>query len=92
MIRQWTTVVGGFIPAYLRRPRLTWTRHHAALMCWSYVGLLAAFVSEVATRVPGVRFGYGVVVATIAVVVVGGILIRSRVPDIVQVLAKDTTA
>jgi hypothetical protein len=59
-------------------------RHHAALMCWSYVGLFAAFVSEIAARVPGVRFGWGVVAATVAVVIVGAVLINGRVPTIVR--------
>jgi uncharacterized membrane protein len=78
------TVIGGLIPVVFRRPRETWMRHHAALMCWSYVGLFAAFVSEIATHVPGVRFGWGVVAATIAVVMVGAVLINGRVPSIVR--------
>jgi hypothetical protein len=78
------TVVGGFIPAYLRQPRATWMHHHAAAMCWSYVGLVAAFVSEIATRVPGVRFGWAVVAATLGVVAVGAALIRMRVPRILR--------
>jgi uncharacterized membrane protein len=82
------TVVGGFIPAYLQRPRATWMRHHAAAMCWSYIGLLAAFVSEIATRVPGVRFGWGVVAATIGVVAVGAVLVRTRLPRILRAVAE----
>jgi len=78
------TVLAGLIPVVFRRPRESWMRHHAALMCWSYVGLFAAFVSEIATRVPGVRFGWGVVAATIAVVIVGAVLINGRVPSIVR--------
>jgi uncharacterized membrane protein len=78
------TVLGGLIPVVFRRPRETWMRHHAALMSWSYVGLSAAFVSEIATHVPGVRFGWGVVAATAAVVIVGAVLINGRVPSIVR--------
>ena len=52
-------------------------------MCWSYVGLVAAFVSEVAVRVPGVGFGYVVVVATAVVVAGGAVLIYRRVPRLV---------
>jgi uncharacterized membrane protein len=59
---------------------------HYAWMTWSYVGLLAAAVSEVATRVPafrprpgqGVAFGITVAVATVVVVAVGARLIRSQ--------------
>ena len=33
-----------------RRPRKSWIEAHANWMAWSYVGLLAAFVSESLTR------------------------------------------
>ena len=60
--------------------------HHYAWMTWSYVGLLAAAMSEVATRVPafrprpgqGVAFGITVAVATVLVVAAGARLICSR--------------
>lgn len=59
---------------------------HYAWMTWSYVGLLAAAVSEVATRVPALRpgpgqglaFGLTVAVATVVVVAIGARLIRGR--------------
>jgi uncharacterized membrane protein len=76
------TVGGGFVPVYLRRPREAWIHLHAWFMCWSYVGLVAAFVSEVAVRVPGVGFGYVVIVATAVVVAGGAVLIYWRVPRI----------
>src|SRR5688572_29259986 len=47
------TIGAGFAPVYLRRPQAAWLQLHAIFMCWSYVGLLAAFVAEVAVRVPG---------------------------------------
>ena len=78
------TVLGGLIPVVFRRPREAWMRLHATLMCWSYVGLFAAFVSEIAARVPGVRFGWRIMAATVAVVVVGAVLINGRVPTIVR--------
>jgi len=53
---------------------------HYKLMSWSYVGLLAAFVSEVVTRSPWVTSGAGfavsVLLATVAVILVGAIVIR----------------
>jgi uncharacterized membrane protein len=82
------TVGAGFVPVYLRRPRVAWLQLHATLMCWSYVGLLAAFVSEVAVRVPGVGFGVAVVAATVVVVAGGGILIHTRVPRILVAFGK----
>jgi uncharacterized membrane protein len=59
---------------------------HYQFMTWSYVGLCAAAVSEIATRLPAFRyspsaqatFGIAVGVATIAVMAVGGRLILSR--------------
>lgn len=57
---------------------------HYQWMTWSYVGLLAAAVSEIATRVPALRprpgqglaFGVTVAVCTLLVVAVGAQLIR----------------
>ncbi len=53
---------------------------------WSYIGLLAALVSETATRleiarpadVPGLALGIAVGLATLSVVTTGAYLIRSR--------------
>lgn len=57
---------------------------HFAWMTWSYVGLAAATVSEIATRVPalrprpgqGVAFAVTVAIATVLVVAAGARLIR----------------
>ena len=59
---------------------------HYQWMTWSYVGLAAAAVSELATRMPALRprpgqgmvFGITVAVATLIVVGVGAQLIRRR--------------
>jgi uncharacterized membrane protein len=80
------TVGAGFVPVYLRRPRRAWMQLHATFMCWSYVGLLAAFVSEVAVRVPRVGFGSAVIAATMVVVAGGAVLIHTRVPRILAAL------
>ena len=61
---------------------------HAIFMGWSYVGLMAAFIAEIAVRVPGVSFGPGVMAATVLVTVGGAILIHTRVPKIVSALVK----
>ena len=82
------TVGAGFVPVYLRRPRAAWIHLHANFMCWSYVGLLAAFVSEVAVRIPGGGFGFAVIAATAIVVAGGAVLIHTRVP---RILAAFTT-
>jgi uncharacterized membrane protein len=59
---------------------------HYQWMTWSYVGLAAAAVSEIATRMPALRprpgqglaFGITVAAATLLVVAVGARLIRRR--------------
>jgi uncharacterized membrane protein len=59
---------------------------HYQWMTWSYVGLIAAAVSEIATRMPALRprpgqgmaFGITVVLATLLVLAVGARLIRRR--------------
>lgn len=53
---------------------------HYELMSWSYVGLLAAFVSEVVTRTPwvsnGTGFALSVVFSTVGVLLIGGFVIH----------------
>jgi uncharacterized membrane protein len=69
------TVLAGIVPAVRRRPA-NWVEHHYAWMTWSYVGLWAAAVSEVATRTPGFRFWWAVFAGTFVVIGVGATLIR----------------
>jgi len=82
------TLAGGFVPVFLHRPRASWMELHGTFMCWSYVGLLAAFLAEIAVRVPGMRFGPAVITATVLVVAVGAFAIHTRVPRIVANTAK----
>lgn len=62
------TVIVGMVPALRRKPEGSWLVHHAMWMAWSYAGLMAAFASEIATRVPAVPFVPGVVVGTLLVI------------------------
>jgi uncharacterized membrane protein len=82
------SIAAGWIPALLRRPAGQWYERHAMYMAWSYVGLVAAFVSEIATRIPafhvGTLFGVTVAVSTLTVVGIGALLIRRRVPRLVS--------
>lgn len=80
------TVVAGVATARFRKPKGKWVLGHAYWMTWSYVGLLAAAVSEVATRLPESPFWGMVFVGTFVVVGVGSQLIRRRVPRAVQSL------
>jgi uncharacterized membrane protein len=45
------TLAGGMIPAVLRKPK-NWLGLHFSFMYWSVFGLYAAFVAEVAVRLP----------------------------------------
>ncbi|HNO83382.1 MAG TPA: DUF2306 domain-containing protein [Anaerolineales bacterium] len=73
------TLLAGFVPAYLRLPHGRWLEFHYEFMNWSYVGLIAAGVSEVATRLPSAPFWPAVVASMFAVFLFGGIWIsRSR--------------
>jgi uncharacterized membrane protein len=69
------TLIAGFIPAYLRLPHGRWLEFHYEFMNWSYVGLIAAGVSEAATRLPAAPFWPAVVASMFAVFLLGGILI-----------------
>ena len=89
------TVVAGTVAAIgARRARARRTpveraralERHYQFMTWSYVGLAAAAVSEIATRLPALRprpeqllaFSITVALSTLVVVVVGALLIRRR--------------
>jgi uncharacterized membrane protein len=72
------SVTVGVIPAVRRRPAVTWVEHHYWWMTYSYLGLIAAAVAEVTTRVPGINFWWTVVLASAAVFVVGAPIIRRR--------------
>jgi uncharacterized membrane protein len=81
------TIGAGFVPVYLRRPHGHRMEMHGMFMSWSFVGLLAALISEIATRVPGVQFGVGATIATVVVVGGGALVIHTRVPRIVERLS-----
>lgn len=75
------TVVMGWIPARRRRPA-RWIEHHAMWMSWSYVGLLAAAAAETLSRIPDTPFWGMVAAASLAVIAIGALVIRTRVPKI----------
>ncbi len=78
------TLICGLRFAIVRRPASAWIELHYRLMFWSYVGLLAALVAEVSTRVlkPWLLargstamswFWLVVAAVSLAVVIVGGV-------------------
>lgn len=88
------TLGAGLYTVLARRPRKKWIEAHATWMSWSYIGLMAAFVSETMTRflMPRVAplfensstlwsvFWTTVGIATFAVVIVGSRLVKRFVP------------
>ena len=72
------TVFMGLRAAWLRHPQ--WRIAHAYWMSWSYVGLLAAAVSETATRYLDFNFGWTVGIATALVGLAGAVVINRRLP------------
>lgn len=69
-----TILVAGFLPVLLRRPQGGWLRLHMEFMVWSYIGLLAAAVSEAAVRIPETPFWWSVAGGTAVVVVTGALI------------------
>lgn len=80
------SLLAGVWAAWRRKPNdRSWLPRHYYFMSWSYLGLVAAAVAEVATRVPAVQaiaggptavFWVTVALASIAVFVIGGRMIR----------------
>lgn len=65
------TLLGGMVPVILRKPEKSWLSLHFGFMFWSVMGLYAAFVAEIFTRIPGLRFFWMVGVGTGLVMFVG---------------------
>lgn len=79
------TLTLGLVPAYRRLPRGHWLELHYEFMNWSYVGLIAAGVSESATRFPSAPFWPAVIAGTFAVFLLGGTLIsRGREKSLLE--------
>lgn len=73
-----TVLFGMAWPLFLRENK-NWLYWHFQAMSWSYVGLWAAFVSEIAVRLPfvgvGILFGIVVGLSTLLVCIIGGYII-----------------
>jgi len=81
------TVTMGLLPALRRRPKGRWVPLHAYWMSGSYVGLIAAATSEIATRYLDWGFGATVMAATAVVTVVGVVSILALVPRAIRRMA-----
>lgn len=76
------TLISGFIPALLRRPVSLWLDLHAYFISWSYVGLVAAGVAQIVTMSSGLSALFAVGLPSIVIIIIGGMLIHTRVPKI----------
>ena len=65
----------GFTPAFIRINN--WMRWNVAGMYYSTIGLYAAFVSEILTRIPGLPLFTFLTPGTLAVTIIG-VLVNSR--------------
>lgn len=72
------SVLGGYRAVRQKVPN--WKFSHANFMVGSYVGLVAAAVAEVASRVPGWSFGASVFISSVLVIVVGVALMIKFLP------------
>lgn len=86
------TVIAGFVPVYLRRPRGGWLRMHMELMVWSYVGLLAAAASEAAVRLPAAPFWWAVAAATGTIILAGAAILAHNRPGLLARYARRRSA
>lgn len=81
------TLISGFIPAYLRRPTSSWLDLHSYFISWSYVGLVAAGVAQLVTMWSNWPSQLTVGLPSILIVIIGGMLIHTRLPKILSVFA-----
>ncbi len=72
----------------IARPTKNWLALHYSFMSWSYVGLWAAAASEIGTRVQAFRFWWAVLIATAAVIGVGGFLIQRNQATVLKRFGK----
>lgn len=82
------TVTMGLLPARRRTPKGRWVAIHAYWMSGSYVGLLAAAVSETATRYLELPFGATVITASLIVSGVGIAVMLGRMPTTLATLGR----
>ena len=72
------TLIAGSLPVLVRRPKSSWLELHAHFMAWSYIGLIAAFASEIAVRWAQLPIWQASAICSAAVIFVGAILVAYR--------------
>ena len=73
-IVSFVTLLAGMVPVLLKKPRNNYMSLHFSFMYWSVIGLYAAFVSEMLTRIPESPFFGMVGFATLVVMIIAQIL------------------
>lgn len=73
-IVSFVTLLAGMLPVLLKKPRNSHIALHFSFMYWSVIGLYAAFVSEMLTRIPESPFFGMVGIATFVVMIIAQIL------------------
>lgn len=81
------TLSAGFLPAFLRAPRHGWMHRHAYFMTWSYVGLVAAGVGQLAIKFSDLPASIAVGLLSSVVVLMGGLLTHRLVPEALMGMA-----
>ncbi len=70
------TLIGGMVPLFLKRKNAI--AYHLSFMYWSVMGLYAAFVSEIFTRVPEHPNGLTLFACTTAVMAIATVVWRKK--------------
>jgi uncharacterized membrane protein len=70
------TLTGGMLPLLLKWKNAV--TYHLSFMYWSVIGLYAAFISEIFTRVPGAPGGMALFLSTMAVMAMATLVWRKK--------------
>lgn len=65
------TLLAGMVPILMRARFKNWFVLHMSFMYYSVIGLYAALASEIIVRIPGIRFWWSVMGATMQVMLIG---------------------
>ncbi len=69
------TLAAGMVPVIVKKP-VHWISLHFSFMYWSVIGLYAAFISEMITRIPDTPFFGMLGIATFGAMLVASLLFR----------------
>lgn len=82
------TLILGMVPTRARPFAGFFVAGHAYFMAGSYVGVLAATAGEILTRIPGLPFHLGVLVARSVVCAIGIYIMLDRIPRTLRKLRR----